>query len=121
MSGGTSHSSEVILRHIRDLAGVPTAQALTDRVLLERFAAHGDESAFAALVSRHGPMVLRVCRSVLGNVHDAEDAFQATFLVVARKAADLAWQDSVAGWLHETAYRLALKARIAGLRRRAHE
>jgi RNA polymerase sigma factor (sigma-70 family) len=121
MSGGTNRQSEVILRHIRGLAGIPDADALPDRVLLERFTERGDEAAFTVLVRRHGPMVLRVCRGVLGNVHDAEDAFQATFLVLARKAGELAWQDSVAGWLHEAAYRLALKARTAGLRRRAHE
>ena len=73
-----------------------------------------DEEAFAALVHRHGPMVLRVCRSVLGHEQDAEDGFQATFLVLARKAAALSWQESIAGWLYETARRLAREAaRIA--------
>src|SRR5437660_345994 len=111
----------VLMRHIGRLAGAPGADALTDRALMQRFAADGDEAAFAALVRRHGPMVLRVCRHVLGNAHDAEDAFQAAFLVLARKAAALLWRESVAGWLHEVASRVARKARAAAYRRRTHE
>jgi RNA polymerase sigma factor (sigma-70 family) len=111
----------ILLRHIGRLAGAPGADALTDRALMQRFTAKGDEVAFAALVRRHGPMVLRVCRHVLGNAHDAEDAFQAAFLVLARKASALLWRESVAGWLHEVASRVARKARTAACRRRAHE
>jgi RNA polymerase sigma-70 factor (ECF subfamily) len=111
----------LLLRHVRCLVEPRRADPLTDRALIQRFAAGGDETAFATLVSRHGPMVLRVCQHVLGNLHDAEDAFQATFLVLARKASALPWQDSLAGWLHETASRLALKAKTAACRRRTHE
>jgi RNA polymerase sigma factor (sigma-70 family) len=115
-----SGSSTILLRHIQRLVGAPCAQA-TDRVLIQRFVLRGEEEAFASLVSRHGPMVLRVCRYVLSNATDAEDAFQATFLVLARKAAVLTWRESVAGWLHAVASRLAQKARTARRRRRAHE
>jgi RNA polymerase sigma factor (sigma-70 family) len=109
-----------LLRHIRRLVEAPSADFVSDRALLERFTAGGDQSAFAVLVRRHGPMVQRVCRHILRNSHDAEDAFQATFLVLARRAAVLTWQESVAAWLHAVASRLALKARTTR-RRRAHE
>src|SRR5215211_3578823 len=72
----------------------------TDARLLERFAARKDEDAFAALVERHGPMVLAVCRRVLHDAHAAEDAFQATFLVLARKAATVRNRQFVGGWLY---------------------
>ena len=74
-------------RDLQSLYGHGTSGGLSDAQLLERFAARRDEGAFEALVRRHGPMVLGVCRHILGNSHDAEDAFQATFLVLARKAA----------------------------------
>ncbi|WP_435019845.1 sigma-70 family RNA polymerase sigma factor [Tundrisphaera sp. TA3] len=97
---------------------------LSDRQLLGRFASLGGdaaESAFAALVERHGPMVLRTCRSILRDGHDAHDAFQATFLVLARRAGS-AWSgDSVAAWLHQVARRTSLCARSASARRRKHE
>src|SRR5438552_2099122 len=85
--------------------------------LLARFARHRDEAAFTALVERHGPMVLHLCRRVLGDVHAAEDAFQATFLVLARKAHALARPAALAGWLYGVAYRVALKARTVHRRR----
>ncbi len=94
---------------------------LSDRALLAGYAEQGDARAFAVLVQRHGPMVLRICRHVLSDPHEAEDVFQATFLVLAGKARSRPWQDSVAPWLGEVAWRLACKARTAGARRRRHE
>jgi RNA polymerase sigma factor (sigma-70 family) len=91
---------------------------LTDGELLDRSAVVRDESAFAELVRRHGPMVLSVCRRVLRQEQDAEDAFQATFLVLARKASSIRRGDSVAGWLFQVARRLALRARATTHRRR---
>jgi RNA polymerase sigma factor (sigma-70 family) len=110
----------VLLRHVRRQVGGPAAEAGTDRALIERFAA-GDEAAFALLVRRHGSMVFRVCRHILDNAEDAEDAFQATFLVLARKATALTWQGSLGGWLYAVASRAARKARTTARRRRAHE
>jgi RNA polymerase sigma factor (sigma-70 family) len=94
---------------------------LTDGELLARFAATRDEAAFAALVARHGPMVLGVCRRVLGHRQDAEDAFQATFLVLAQKAAAIRQRNSIGCWLYGVAYRAALTAAAANARRRSRE
>lgn len=110
-----------ILRHLRRTVGAPVSGAASDGQLLDRFTSQRDEAAFASLVQRHGPMVLGVCRRVLGDVHDAADTFQATFVVLARKAATIRKQESVGRWLYEVAYRLALKARTSALRRRNHE
>src|SRR5439155_22493762 len=88
---------------------------------LRRFAALRDEQAFAALVRRHGPMVLNVGQRVLHNGHDAEDVFQATFLVLTRKAGSLRWHESVGNWLYQVAYRIARKARAAVARRAVKE
>ncbi|HKB02883.1 MAG TPA: sigma-70 family RNA polymerase sigma factor, partial [Gemmataceae bacterium] len=93
----------------------------TDRQALAAFVAAKDESAFSVLVQRHGPMVLRVCRRVLGHAQDAEDAFQATFLVLARKAAAIGRAESLASWLHGVAFRTAMRARRDAGRRRARE
>jgi len=109
-----------VIRFLRRAAG-PEPGTVTDRQLLERFARNREEDAFATLADRHGPMVLAVCRRVLGDAHAAEDAFQATFLVLARKAAAVRWQESVGGWLHEVALRVAQKARSAAARSRAFE
>jgi RNA polymerase sigma factor (sigma-70 family) len=109
-----------LLSYIRRLAAPVTAH-ISDRELLQRFAAQHDENAFAVLVQRHGTMVLNVARRVLHNGADAEDVFQATFLVLLRKAASLHWKESVGNWLYEVAYRLALKAKTAAARRRLHE
>jgi RNA polymerase sigma factor (sigma-70 family) len=110
-----------LLRHIEQLASVGGVQHWTDRQLLDNFAARRDEAAFAALVSRHGPMVLRVCRRVLHHEQDAEDAFQATFLVLARNTASIRKRDTLANWLHGVAYRTAMNAKRIMVRRRNHE
>jgi C-terminal peptidase prc len=103
----------LLLGHVRKLLAAGAAAARPDRELVERFAQARDEEAFEALVRRHGPMVFRVCRRVLGRAHEAEDAFQATFLVLARKAASLRDQASVGSWLYGVASRVALKARTS--------
>ena len=93
-----------VVQHLRLLLddGSPGAR---DGELLQRFALGRDESAFATLLHRHGPLVLGVCRRILHSHHDAEDAFQATFLVLARRASAIRKPDSVASWLYEVAYR----------------
>jgi RNA polymerase sigma factor (sigma-70 family) len=93
----------------------------TDKLLLERFTRQRDQSAFAALVRRHGPMVLGVCQRILHNPQDAEDAFQATFLVLARKTGSLARPELLGNWLYGVACRTALSARAEVARRRACE
>jgi RNA polymerase sigma factor (sigma-70 family) len=115
-----------VVRHLRTLFGVGAIRELTDGQLLERFAAGPSEAAepaFAVLLERHGPMVLRVCRSVLADAHehDAQDAFQATFLVLVEKARGLWVRDSLGPWLHQVAFRTAACARTAAARRRRHE
>lgn len=103
---------------LRYLGRVSAAGGLTDGQMLDRYRQSGDRAAFTALVERHGPMVLSVCRRVLGNVHDAEDAFQAVFLVLVRKARSIGKRESVGSWLHGVAVRIAKKARTATARRR---
>jgi RNA polymerase sigma factor (sigma-70 family) len=109
------------VRGLRHLLGASHAPELSDGQLLMQFATRRDESAFAELVRRHGPMVLGVCRRVLGSDHDAEDAFQATFLVLARKAAGAGRYRALGGWLHQVAYHIALRERVRSGRRQHHE
>jgi RNA polymerase sigma factor (sigma-70 family) len=105
-----------VLEHLQQAGG-----GLTDGQLLGRFVATFDQAAFAELVRRHGSMVLGVCRRVLGDYHDTEDAFQATFLVLARRASSVLKRESVSCWLHGVAYHTALRASAAIGRRRARE
>ena len=113
--------STAALKQLQTLFQAGTVGGLTDGQLLDRFVQRRDEAAFAALVERHGPMVLRVCRSRLGDRHDAEDAFQATFLVLAQKAPSIRHSEAVAGWLLGVAGRVAARARSAGRRRSSAE
>jgi RNA polymerase sigma factor (sigma-70 family) len=111
---------DAVLRYIQRLVRAPEMDQATDRQLLERFVARREEAAFAVLMKRHGPMVLGVCHRLLHNDHDAEDAFQATFFVLARKAGSLRWHGSVGSWLYEVAYRVARKARADNAKRQLH-
>src|SRR5262245_4123418 len=93
-----------VLQYLRRTAGAPAAGAEpSDAALLERFATHRDEAAFASLLYRHGPMVWNVCHRMLAHANDADDAFQAVFLVLVRKASTIANRASVASWLHGVA------------------
>src|SRR5688572_27869984 len=107
-----------LAQHLRTRVADATGDR-SDGDLLGSFAVTRDEADFASLLARHGPMVLGVCRRMLGNAADAEDAFQAVFLLLARRASDLGDVRSVAGWLYATAVRVALKARTTEARRRA--
>src|SRR5262249_33654641 len=98
------------LRQLRQIAAAADGSRL-DAVLVERLSPSNEGVASARLVERHGPLVLGVCRRVLRNHHDAEDAFQATFLVLARKARDIRQRDALAGWLYKVAYHLSVKLR----------
>jgi RNA polymerase sigma factor (sigma-70 family) len=110
-----------ILDHFRRAVLAREGTSLPDGQLLTCFIEHGDEVAFEALVRRHGPMVLGVCRRVLRTVEDAEDAFQATFLVLVRKAASIQSRETVANWLYGVAHNTALKARAMNVKRASRE
>ncbi|HWG47813.1 MAG TPA: sigma-70 family RNA polymerase sigma factor [Gemmataceae bacterium] len=109
-----------VIQHLRVIAR-NNGESLSDAQLLAHFLTRRDEVAFETLVRRHGAMVLGVCHRVLRNADDAEDAFQATFLVLVRKAASITKRATVGGWLYGVAYKTALKARAAGERRRRKE
>jgi RNA polymerase sigma factor (sigma-70 family) len=117
----TTTSASVILRHLRSYVAEENTGGLTDQQLLEQFATDREEAAFEALVRRHAPLVQGVCRRVLRHEQDAEDAFQATFLVLARKAREVGRQGSLAGWLHRVAFHAAIRARARTANRDRHE
>jgi RNA polymerase sigma factor (sigma-70 family) len=110
-----------VLRHIHFMAAGSGGSDFTDRQFLDSFSIHRDEAAFSALISRHGPMVWRVCRRVLQHEQDAEDAFQAVFLVLAQRSASIRKREALAEWLHGVSYRTAMKAKRTAARRRNHE
>jgi RNA polymerase sigma factor (sigma-70 family) len=110
-----------LLRHLQRLAGASASGVLTDGQLVERFVRARDEAAFEVLLWRHGPLVWGLCRRLLRREADAEDAFQATFLVLVRKAGSIGKRDSVASWLYKVAYRVALQARARAARQAARE
>src|SRR2546430_14332568 len=117
----TQTASSPILRAIRRVVEDQHLADVPDPDLLKRFLEQRDEAAFHALLRRHGPMVLDVCRAVVPNEADAEDAFQAAFLVFTRNARKIRKSASLASWLHGVAYRTALKARAEFAKRQKHE
>src|SRR5579883_1286863 len=116
----TMHAGS-LLHHFQRLVSQANTIPEKDAALLQRFVSRKDESAFAALLRRHGPMVHGVCRRILRDDHEAEDAFQATFLLLARKASDLRHPETLAAWLYGAARRLALMAQRSNTRRRQRE
>ena len=111
-SGALFHQLERLFNH-------STVAGSTEGELLERFVTYRDEAAFEALMARHAPMVLGVCRQVLRDPNDVDDAFQATFLVLVRKAASLRHRELLGNWLYGVAYRVAIRARAVAARRMA--
>src|SRR5437660_908884 len=120
MDMATSQTSEILL-HLRRVLLRYDGAGRTDGQLLDDYLRRRDEAAVAALVQRHGPMVWGVCRRIVRNDHDAEDAFQATFLVLIRKADSVRSRKVLASWLYGVAYRTSLKARAMSAKRRAKE
>jgi RNA polymerase sigma factor (sigma-70 family) len=119
-----SGSQSSVLRSLETLFGIGSATGMTDRELLDQFLARRDvgaEAAFAALVARHGPMVWSVCRSISSDAHAAEDAFQATFLILVRKAGSIRRRDTLGPWLHGVARRVAVRAKVSIRRQRQQE
>ena len=106
-----------LLDPLRRLITRQTGSSLTDAELLDNFVSRRDEASFEVLVWRHGAMVLAVCNRVLRDAYEAEDAFQATFLVLARKAGSIGRGEVVAAWLYQVAYRIALRLRAAAAKR----
>jgi RNA polymerase sigma factor (sigma-70 family) len=112
---------KAVVAYLHQLAPVPDSGKATDGQLLDRFVAHQDQTAFAALIQRHGPLVWGVCRRVLSQTQDAEDAFQATLLVLVRRAKSIRKRASVRSWLYGVAYRVAVRAKAAQRRRELRE
>src|SRR5215472_4149253 len=110
-----------VISQLRRCVGRGRGCTLTDGQLLEAFAARRDEASFEVLVWRHGGMVLSLCQRILRDSHEAEDAFQATFLVFARKAGSIRSTGALGSWLYKVAYRVALRARARALRRKPWE
>src|SRR5262245_56469436 len=110
-----------LARAFRRLLGPAAPEGPCDEQALRRFVTAGDESAFAEIVRRHGPRVLGLCRRILHHEQDAEDCFQATFLVLARKAGSVRHGAALAGWLYQVAVRIARAARAQAARRRELE
>src|SRR5437667_4336518 len=113
----TTRALATTLQHLRRALVRQDGAGLTDGELLEAFLTERDESAFEALLRRHGPMVLGVCRRMLRNSHDAEDTYQATCLVLVRKASTIRPRDLVGYWLYGVACRTAMKARAMSSQR----
>jgi RNA polymerase sigma factor (sigma-70 family) len=119
-----ANGSAAVLRHVQTIFRTGSSGSLTDGQLLDRYrSGHADtaEAAFEALVERHAGMVFALCRAVLGDPHDAEDALQATFLVLARQVRSIREPGSVAGWLARVARRVAIRAKARSAVRRARE
>lgn len=114
-------SLQSLLHHARRVVRLSPVGGATDGQLLDRFRARGDDAAFELLVWRHGPMVLAVCRRVLGDEHTAEDAFQAAFLALALKSQSIGRGEAVGAWLYRVAYRVALRLRAREARRAERE
>ena len=110
-------SLRTLLEHVPQRQRPAPSGAATDTQLLERFLRLRDEAAFGLLMRRHGPLVFGVCRRVLHHTEDAEDALQATFLMLARKAGAISRRESVSGWLYTVAYRIALRAKLKSAKR----
>jgi RNA polymerase sigma-70 factor (ECF subfamily) len=106
---------------VRALVAAQEAEDQSDQDLVQAFSTKNDKVAFAALVKRHGPMVFSVCMRLLHQIQDAEDAFQAVFIVLARYASSLGKRESLSGWLHQVSCRVAQHARRAAQRRQFHE
>ncbi len=117
----TKSAARMAARHLRDLHGSGTLIGFTDGQLLARYAALNDGLAFESLVARHGSMVVATCRAILEHEHDVEDAFQATFLVLARKARSVRAAGALGGWLHRVAYRIAVQAKKEATKRQRLE
>jgi DNA-directed RNA polymerase specialized sigma24 family protein len=109
-------STQAVLIELDRIFGRGTVAGESEGVLLRRFVTDRDEAALAALVARHGPMVLGVCRRVLRDEHAIEDAFQATFLILVRRAAAIRDGDRIGAWLYGVAHRMALRARASAAR-----